>query len=124
MRWPRRSAAPHPLPDDVRARLRLDRHERVLAAAALEDGGWLVTSSTALLLADAGPDARQGTGPDAAQDAGPDAGQDAGQEAGQGDGPPDRPVVRHLWHEEAEATWDPEERVLVVRSATPGEPAA
>jgi hypothetical protein len=183
MRWPRRFAAPHHLPDDVRARLRLDRHERVLAAAALEDGGWLVTSSTALLLADAGPDvdheaghhvrqgagrdarpdARQNAGQEAGQGAGPEAWQDAGQEArqgagleacqdagqgagpddrpdagtdadkdvghglgpdvGQAAGPDDRPVVRHLWHEVAEATWEPEERVLVVRWATSGEPA-
>src|SRR5215213_1433963 len=135
MRWPRRSAAPHPLPDDVCARLRLDRHERVLAAAALEDGGWLVTSSTALLLADAdqdaGPDVDQEAGhhvgQGAGRDAGPDARQDAGQEAGEHAGPDAgadaRPVVRHLWHEVAEATWEPEERVLMVRWATPGEPA-
>src|SRR5215218_6523452 len=84
MRWPRRSAAPQSMPDDVRSRLRLDRHERVLAAAALEDGGWLVTSSTALLLADAGPDRDQGAGHvgrGAGRDAGPDARQDAGLDA-------------------------------------------
>jgi hypothetical protein len=131
MRWPRRPAAPHPLPDDVRARLRLDRHERVLAAAALEDGGWLVTTSTALLLADVGPDAvhdvRQDVGQEAGQhvglDAGPDLGPGAGPDARADASPEGRPVVRHLWHEVAEATWEPEERVLVVRWATPGEPA-
>ena len=85
MRWPRRAPSPETLPDDVRARLRLDRHERLLATARLQDGGWLVTTSTALVVADVGP------------------------------------VVRHLWHEVAEATWDPEDRVVAVRWTAPGE---
>ena len=122
MRWPSRSAAPHSLPDDVRARLRLDRHERVLAAAALEEGGWLVTSSTALILVDVGTDVGRDVSQGAGRDVGSDAGSDVGQDAGS-DAPPDaQPAVRHLWHEVAEATWEPEERVLVVRWATPGEP--
>ena len=72
----------------MRSRLELGRHERLLAAARLEDGGWVVTSSVALLVADVGP------------------------------------VVRHPWHEVAEATWEPETREVDVRWATPGEPAA
>jgi hypothetical protein len=31
-------------------------------------------------------------------------------------------VVRHAWHEVAEATWDPGTRVVAVRWATPAEP--
>src|SRR4051794_19708754 len=87
MRWPRRRSRARALPEQVRSRLLLDRHERLLAAAELEDGGWGVTSSVALLLADGGA------------------------------------VVRHAWHEVAEATWEPETRVVSVRWATPGEPA-
>jgi hypothetical protein len=55
MRWPRRTPRPHTLPDDVRSRLGLNRGERVLAAAPLDDGGWVVTSSVALLVARTGP---------------------------------------------------------------------
>jgi len=87
MRWPRRRSRARALPEQVRSRIPLDRHERLLAAAELEDGGWVVTSSVALLLADGGA------------------------------------VVRHAWHEVAEATWEPETRVVSVRWATPGEPA-
>ena len=54
MRWLRRTPSPQSLPDDVRSRLDLDRHERVLAAALLDDGGWVVTSSVALLVAHGG----------------------------------------------------------------------
>jgi hypothetical protein len=55
MRWFRRTPRPQTLPDDVRSGLGLDRGERVLAAAPLDDGGWVVTSSVALLVARAGP---------------------------------------------------------------------
>jgi hypothetical protein len=58
MRWLRRTPRPQTLPDDVRSRLGLDRHERVLAAAPLDDGGWVVTSSVALLVVRSGPVAR------------------------------------------------------------------
>jgi hypothetical protein len=79
----------------VRAGLGLGRHERLLAAARLQDGGWLVTTSTALVAVDVAA---------AADDV------DAG------------PVLRHLWHDVAEATWDPEDRTVAVRWAAPGEP--
>ena len=87
MRWPRRRPRSPALPGEVRERLELGRHERPLAAASLDDGGWVVASTVALLVADAGR------------------------------------VVRHAWHEVAEATWEPETRVVAVRWATPGEPA-
>jgi|SRR5919112_561264 hypothetical protein len=58
MGWLRRTPRPQTLPDDVRSRLGLDRHERVLAAAPLQDGGWVVTSSIALMVAESGPVAR------------------------------------------------------------------
>jgi hypothetical protein len=32
-------------------------------------------------------------------------------------------VARHPWHEVAEATWDPEDRVVAVRWTTAGEPS-
>jgi hypothetical protein len=85
MRWPRRPSPARALPQDVRSRLRLGRHEHVLATSRLDDGAWVVASSVALLVADAGR------------------------------------VVRHAWHEVAEATWEPETRVVAVRWATPGE---
>ena len=86
MRWPRRRSGRQALPEQLRARLQLGRHERLLASSRLDDDGWVVASSEALLVAD---DAR---------------------------------VIRHAWHEVAEATWDPESRVVAVRWATPGEP--
>ena len=87
VRWPRRTRRRETLPPDVRSRLHLERHEHVLAAARLADGGWVVTTSVALLVAEEGP------------------------------------VVRHLWHEVAEATWDPEPGEVAVRWATAGDPA-
>jgi len=87
MRWLRRRPRRESLPDDVRSRLTLDHGERLLAAARLDDGGWVVASSAALIVAEAGP------------------------------------VARHLWHEVAEATWEPESREVAVRWATSGESA-
>jgi hypothetical protein len=46
MPWPRRTAR---LPDDVRASLDLARGERVLSAARLRDGAWVVASDQALV---------------------------------------------------------------------------
>lgn len=87
MPWFRRAAQPPPLPPQVRAGLGLPRGERVLAHAMLAGGGWVLATSSALVLVDpvTGPDAGPGT-----------------------------PSARHLWHEVAEATWDPEQRAIDV----------
>jgi hypothetical protein len=85
MRWPRRRSSGSALPDEVRSRLPLGRHERVLAASRLDDDTWVVASSVALLVVGGGR------------------------------------VVRHAWHEVAEATWEPETRLVAVRWANPGE---
>ncbi len=87
MPWFRRAEQPPPLPAQVRAGLGLPRGERMLAHAMLASGGWVVATSAALVVVDpvTGPDAGPGT-----------------------------PRARHLWHEVAEATWTPEERLVEV----------
>lgn len=92
MSWLRRSAQPPPLPAQVRAGLALPRGERVLAHAMLTNGGWVVATSSALMLVD------------------PVTGANAG---------PGTPRARHLWHEVAEAIWDPSEHVVDVHWALP-----
>ena len=92
MSWFRRSAQPPPLPAQVRAGLALPRGERLLAHAMLTNGGWVVATTSALVLVDPvnGPDAGPGT-----------------------------PRARYLWHDVAEANWDPHERVVDVHWAHP-----
>lgn len=87
MPWFRRAEQPPPLPAQVRAGLGLPRGERLLAHAMLADGGWVLATSAALVVVDpvTGPHAGPGT-----------------------------PRSRHLWHEVAEATWAPQERVVEV----------
>lgn len=93
MAWFRRVEQSPPLPAQVRAGLGLARHERVLTHAATTDGSWVIATTAALVLVDpvVGPDAGPGT-----------------------------PRARHLWHEVAEATWEPDVRCLVVDWAEPG----
>lgn len=95
MPWFRRTEQPPPLPAQVRAGLGLARHERVLTHAAMTDGSWVIATTAALVLVDpvTGPDAGPGT-----------------------------PRARHLWHEVAEATWEPDLRCLVIDWAAPGSP--
>ena len=84
----RRGVPPLALPPQVRAGLGLARGERVLSHAMLTNGGWLVATSTALVVVDPvhGPDAGPGT-----------------------------PRARYHWHELTEATWDPQQRTIDVR---------
>jgi hypothetical protein len=88
MRRLRRSDPVAPLPAQVREGLGLARGERVLAHATLAAGGWLVATTTALVLVDPieGPASGPGT-----------------------------PRVRTPWHEIAEAVWSSDDRTLRVR---------
>jgi hypothetical protein len=88
MRRLRRSDPVAPLPAQVREGLALARGERVLAHATLVAGGWLVATTTALVLVDPieGPASGPGT-----------------------------PRVRTPWHEVAEAIWTSDDRTLRVR---------
>jgi hypothetical protein len=88
MRRLRRSDPVAPLPAQVREGLALARGERVLAHATLAGGGWLVATTTALVLVDPidGPASGPGT-----------------------------PRVHAPWHEVAEAVWNAEDRMLRVR---------
>jgi hypothetical protein len=88
MRRLRRSDPVAPLPAQVREGLALARGERVLAHATLAAGGWLVATTTALVLVDPieGPASGPGT-----------------------------PRVRSPWHEVAEAVWSSDDRTLRVR---------
>ena len=92
MPWFRRSAQPPPLPAQVRAGLGLGRAERLLTHAMLVDGSWIVATSAALVLV--------------APVTGPDAG-------------PGTPHARYLWHDVAEATWDPDTRTIEVHWVSP-----
>jgi hypothetical protein len=85
-----------PLPAQVRAGLALPRGERVLAHGVRADGGWALATTAALVLVD------------------PVTGAAAG---------PGTPRLRRLWHDVAEATWDPETRTIDVRFVE-GSPAA
>lgn len=91
MRWLRRPDPVAPLPAQVREGLGLARGERVLAHATLAPGGWLVATTTALVLVDPidGPASGPGT-----------------------------PRVRTPWHDIAEAVWRADERTLRVRWVT------
>ena len=88
MRWPRRAEPVAPLPAQVREGLGLARGERVLAHASLAAGGWVVATTTALVLVDPieGPASGPGT-----------------------------PRVRAPWHDVAEAVWTSDDRSLHVR---------
>ncbi len=88
MRWLRRAEPVAPLPAQVREGLGLARAERVLAHAVLGAGGWLVATTTALVVVDPidGPASGPGT-----------------------------PRVRAPWHEVAEAAWSSDDRTLHVR---------
>lgn len=88
MRWPRRAEPVAPLPAQVREGLGLARGERILAHATLVAGGWLVATTSALVLVDPieGPASGPGT-----------------------------PRVRAPWHDVAEAVWTSEDRSLHVR---------
>lgn len=88
MRWPRRAEPVAPLPAQVREGLGLARGERVLAHASLAAGGWVVATTTALVLVDPieGPASGPGT-----------------------------PRVRAPWHDVAEAVWTSDDRCLNVR---------
>jgi hypothetical protein len=88
MRRLRRSDPVPPLPAQVREGLALARGERLLAHATLAAGGWLVATTTALVLVDPidGPASGPGT-----------------------------PRVRSPWHEVAEAVWSAQDRTLRVR---------
>src|SRR4051794_18135596 len=78
--WHRAERVP-PLPAQVRAGLALRRGERVLAYGQRADGGWAIATTAAVVLVDSveGPTPGPGT-----------------------------PTLRRLWHEVAEASWDPE----------------
>jgi hypothetical protein len=91
MRRLRRSDPVAPLPAQVREGLGLARGERVLAHATLAAGGWLVATTTALVLVDPidGPASGPGT-----------------------------PRVHTPWHEIAEAVWSSDDRTLRVRYAS------
>jgi hypothetical protein len=91
MRRLRRSDPVAPLPAQVREGLGLARGERVLAHAVLAAGGWLVATTTALVLVDPidGPASGPGT-----------------------------PRVHTPWHEIAEAVWSSDDRTLRVRSVS------
>jgi hypothetical protein len=77
-----------PLPAQVREGLGLARTERALAHAVLGAGGWLVATTTALVVVDPidGPASGPGT-----------------------------PRIRTPWHEVAEAVWSSDDRTLHVR---------
>jgi hypothetical protein len=91
MRRLRRTDPVAPLPAQVREGLALARGERLLAHATLAGGGWLVATTTALVLVDPieGPASGPGT-----------------------------PRVHTPWHEIAEAVWSSDDRTLRVRSVT------
>jgi hypothetical protein len=91
MRRLRRSDPVAPLPAQVREGLGLARGERLLAHATLAAGGWLVATTTALVLVDPieGPASGPGT-----------------------------PRVHTPWHEIAEAVWSSDDRTLRVTSVT------
>ena len=91
MRRLRRTDPVAPLPAQVREGLALARGERVLAHATLAGGGWLVATSTALVLVDPidGPASGPGT-----------------------------PREHTPWHEIAEAVWSSDDRTLRVRCVT------
>jgi hypothetical protein len=88
MPWPRRAERVPALPAQVREGLALRRGERVLAHCGRADGGWVIATSSALVLVDPieGPLHGPGT-----------------------------PAERRLWHDVAEATWDPDATALTVR---------
>jgi hypothetical protein len=88
MRRLRRSDPVAPLPAQVREGLGLARGERLLAHATLAAGGWVVATTTALILVDPidGPASGPGT-----------------------------PRVHTPWHEVAEAVWSSDDRTLRVR---------
>ncbi len=88
MSWRRRPERVPALPAQVREGLALRRGERVLAHCERADGGWAIATSAALVLVDAI------------------------------DGPlhgPGTPSARRLWHDVAEATWDPDTTAVEIR---------
>lgn len=97
MRWLRRAEPVAPLPAQVREGLGLARGERVLAHATLVAGGWLVATTTALVLVDPidGPASGPGT-----------------------------PRAHALWHDVAEAVWTSDDRTLHVRWVNGGDEQA
>jgi hypothetical protein len=90
--WRRADRVP-PLPAQVRAGLGLPRGERLLAYGGRPDGGWVIATTAAVVLVDPvdGPNAGPGT-----------------------------PALRRLWHEIAEATWDPDTDAVQIRWADGG----
>lgn len=96
MSWPLRSDRVPALPAQVREGLALRRGERVLAHCGRSDGGWAIATSAALVLVDPI------------------------------DGPlhgPGTPSERRLWHDVADATWDPDANAVAIRWAD-GTPSA
>jgi hypothetical protein len=90
MSWPRRSDRVPALPAQVREGLALRRGERVLAHCGRPGGGWAIATSAALVLVDAI------------------------------DGPlhgPGTPSERRLWHDVADAVWDPDTCSVAIRWA-------
>jgi hypothetical protein len=90
MSWTRRSDRVPPLPAQVREGLALRRGERLLAHCQRAEGGWAIATTSALVLVDPI------------------------------DGPlhgPGTPSERRLWHDVAEATWDPDTLAVEIRWA-------
>ncbi|WP_426561397.1 hypothetical protein ACPPVT_14470 [Angustibacter sp. McL0619] len=90
--WHRAERVP-PLPAQVRAGLGLRRGERLLAHGGRPDGGWAIATTAAVVLVDPveGPTPGPGT-----------------------------PSLRRLWHEVAEAGWDPDAEAVYIRWADGG----
>jgi hypothetical protein len=90
MSWWHRTERVLPLPAMVREGLGLPRGERLLAHALRPDDGWAIATTNAVVLVDPvdGPVAGPGT-----------------------------PALRRLWHEIAEASWDPDAQAVEVRWA-------